>query len=79
MFYAGKNKFTPEGSIVFKDLANFCNAKHSSVKVAVVGSRIDPISVAYEEGKRAVFNRVVKYLNMNDDQILNMYKESEDE
>lgn len=69
--------FTAAGHLVIKDLAKFCNAKTSSVQSNMVTGTVDPMLVAFNEGKRAVFNRIVKYCHMDDEAITKLYKELE--
>lgn len=75
----GAGNFTVAGAFMLRDLGKFCNATKSSVVPSMVTGSIDPLSVAFNEGKRSVFNRIVKYCNMNDEQIYKMYKQMEDE
>lgn len=75
----GAGNLTIASGYMMKDLAKFCNANRSSVQASMITGSIDPLSVAFNEGKRAVFNRLVKYCSMTDDQIVKMYKEIEGE
>lgn len=65
------------GELVMKDLSKFCNAFTSSVKSNQAGS-IDPLQMAFEEGKRAVLNRIKYYANLDDEQIYKYYKDLEE-
>lgn len=75
VFFGNTGKLTLEGELVVKDLAKFCNAYTSSAKVTLATGKIDPINMAFEEGKRAVFNRMMHYLNLDDAAIYNLYRE----
>lgn len=78
LFFGDQVGFTVEGKIVINDLIRYCNVKNSTVKRGINNSNIDPVSVAFEEGKRAVFNHILKVLNTSNEAIINMYKEAED-
>lgn len=54
---------TPEGKRVLKDLLQFCKYRDSSF---VAG---DPNSTAFNEGMRRVALRLIKFINMNEDEI----------
>lgn len=52
-----------EGQRVLKDLMNFCKYRDTSF---IQG---DPHSTAFNEGMRRVFLRVVKFLNMTEEEL----------
>lgn len=64
--------------IVMKDLSKFCNAFTTSVKSNLTTGSIDPLQMAFEEGKRAVLNRIKYYANLDDEQIYKYYKDLEE-
>lgn len=68
---------TTAGRLVLKDLSKFCNAFTSSAKVNNATGNIDPLQMAYEEGKRSVLNRIKHYVNLDDEQIYKYYKEQD--
>ena len=70
--------YTIAGKYLLKDLARFCNVNKSSMVTNLTGST-DPYATAFNEGKRAVYNRIIRSLNMNDEQIHKMYKELDNE
>jgi hypothetical protein len=69
--------FTLPGKLVIKDLAKFCNMNTSSMRTNPVTGNSDPYLTAFNEGKRAVFNRIIKHCYMDDAAISKLYKELE--
>lgn len=69
--------FTLPGSMVLKDLAKFCNINKTSVHTNMLTGNTDPYMTAFNEGKRAVYNRIIKHCNMDDEAIIKLYKELE--
>ena len=60
---------TLAGQQVIKDLMQFCNVNTSTAFVSGDGY-IDPTRMAFEEGRRTVFNRIKYYLTLSDAEIL---------
>lgn len=54
---------TPEGQRVLKDLVQFCKYRDSTF---VAG---DPHATAFNEGMRRVALRIIKFLNMTEEEI----------
>lgn len=65
----------PDGEVVLRDLLDFCNAGRSSI--VVDASKMTLVN----EGKRLVALRIAGYLNLTDEQILeiSMQRTAEDE
>lgn len=61
--------FSPAGEIVMRDLANYCYASKPTLKVSQVTQQSDPLAMAFAEGRRDVFNRIVAMCNLSHDQI----------
>jgi hypothetical protein len=70
-------EYSASGVAVLRDIGQFCGAYKSTVKQNTVGS-IDPLAMAYAEGKRAVYLHMQRRLRLTDDQILNMMEEAHD-
>ena len=51
---------------VLKDLARFCCANTTTIRVSPVGRTIDPLAMAVAEGRREVFLRIAKFLYLTD-------------
>lgn len=56
----------PAGQLVLADLAQFCKANSASM---VAG---DPHMTSFNEGKRAVWNRIQAVLHLTDDEVYAM-------
>jgi hypothetical protein len=59
----------PAGDVVLRDLARYCYAAKSTLKVSQVTQQSDALAMAFAEGRRDVFNRIVAMLNLDSDQI----------
>lgn len=59
----------PAADIVLADLANYCYARKPTLKVSQVDQHADPLAMAFAEGRRDVFNRIVAMCNLTSDQI----------
>lgn len=59
----------PAASIVLEDLAHYCYAGRSTLKVSQADQHCDPLAMAFAEGRRDVFNRITAMCNLNPDQI----------
>lgn len=57
------------GEIVLRDLAAYCYAGKSTLKVSLVDQHVDPLAMAFAEGRRDVFNRITAMLNLDAVQI----------
>lgn len=66
------DELTPPGLAVMKDIASFCGAYRSNIKIATLTGAIDPIAMAMAEGRRQVFLHIQQRLKLTDDQILQM-------
>ena len=59
----------PAGDIVLRDLAKYCYAGKPTLKVSQVDQHVDPLAMAFAEGRRDVFNRITAMLNLTTDDI----------
>lgn len=69
LFVRPGKTLAPAAEVVLKDLARYCYANKPTLKVSQVTQQADPISMAFAEGRRDVFNRIVALCNLTDDQI----------
>ncbi len=60
---------SPAGQIVLEDLAHYCYAGRSTLKVSQADQHSDPLAMAFAEGRRDVFNRIAGMCNLTSDQI----------
>lgn len=77
-FHDDKGNLTIAGQLVMKDLAGYCNAFRTSVQINQTSGGVDPYAMAFEEGKRAVLNRIKYYLSLDDTEIYKLYKDLEE-
>lgn len=62
----------PAADIVLRDLARYCYASKPTLKVSRVTQQSDALAMAFAEGRRDVFNRIVALSNLTPDQITNI-------
>ena len=55
--------------IVMRDLARYCYANNTTLTVSAVTRQSDAIGMAFAEGRRDVFNRIVSLMNLSEAQI----------
>lgn len=59
----------PAAEAVMRDLAHYCYADRSTLKISLVTQQADPIATAFAEGRRDVFLRISAMCNLNPQQI----------
>lgn len=59
----------PPGAIVMRDLAKYCYAGKPTLKVSQVDQHVDPLAMAFAEGRRDVFNRITAMCNLTSDDL----------
>ena len=69
LFIRPGGDLAPVAEIVLRDLARYCYARKPTLKVSAVTQQADPISMAFAEGRRDVFNRITAMCNLTDEQI----------
>lgn len=62
-------ELSPAAEIVLTDLAAYCYARKPTLKVSQFDQHTDPLAMAFAEGRRDVFNRIVAMCNLTADQI----------
>lgn len=60
---------TPAAALVLEDLANYCYARKPTLKVSQVTQQCDPIAMAFAEGRRDVYNRILALCHLTHEQI----------
>lgn len=68
---------TASGARALKDLARFCDAYRSTVKVSSVTGQVDPIASAVAQGRREVWLHLQAQLELPDAAVLQMMEERE--
>ena len=69
-------ELTTAGAAVLKDIAQFCGAYKTTVKISPVSRAIDPMAMGVAEGRRQVYLHIQRRLKLTDDQILSMMEEA---
>jgi len=59
----------PAAAIVLEDLAHYCSARKTTLSVSPVDQHVDPLAMAFAEGRRDVFNRIIGLSNLTSDQV----------
>lgn len=59
------SELSPGGELVLRDLARYCYAGKSTLKVSQVDQHVDPLAMAFAEGRRDVFNRITAMLELD--------------
>lgn len=77
-FHDSTGNLSVSATYLLKDLAKFCNVNRPSMLQPTVGN-VDALVMAFNEGKRAVYNKIIKSLNIDDAQIYKMYKDLDNE
>lgn len=57
-----------EGRVVLDDLRKFCSVDKPGIVVSPVTRVTDPYATAYRAGARDVYERIVKYLNLEENE-----------
>lgn len=65
-FLGDDNRPHMDAVIVLADLKRFCYVERTTVKVSPTTQTIDPMAMAFAEGRREVFMRLVQFLNLDD-------------
>lgn len=77
IFYGPDGNLTKDGEIVMKDLRSFCRRKSilvrliSDIRLMLMGS-VDPYAMANANGRREVYDRILKYLYLPDEKEINL-------
>lgn len=69
LFVAQSGELAPAAETVMKDLAHYCYAGKPTLKVSPLTGTADPLAMAFAEGRRDVFNRIVAMCNLTQSQI----------
>jgi len=69
LFKTPSDELTPAADYVLRDLARYCYANNTTLKISPVTQQSDPLAMAFAEGRRDVLNRIVAMCNLTTDQI----------
>lgn len=68
-WWRGGGQVSAPAEVVMRDLAQYCYAGKPTLKVSRVTQQSDALAMAFAEGRRDVFNRIVAMCNLTADQI----------
>ncbi len=71
-FLGDDNKPDADAALVLADLKRFCYAERTTAKVSPTTQTIDPLAMAFAEGRREVYMRIVGFLNLDEATIRNL-------
>lgn len=71
-------QLTRSGDIVVRDLARFCGAYHSTVKVSPITGTMDPLASAVAQGRREVWLRLQASLRLPDEAVLHLMEQGDE-
>lgn len=83
LFYGPNGSLTKDGEIVLKDLRSYCRREGilvrliANVKTMLLGS-VDPYQMANANGRREVYDRIMKYLHLSDEKEIQLETPTED-
>jgi hypothetical protein len=66
---AGTPDLHPQADIVLHDLARYCHVDRTSLRVSPITGAADPLALAFAEGRRDVFNRIVAQCHLTNEQV----------
>lgn len=67
--FAPHGDLGPMAEVVMQDLSHYCHVRRSSFKFSTVTRQSDALAMAFAEGQRDVFNRIISQLELTNDQI----------
>lgn len=62
-------QLSPAGELVLRDLARYCYADRPTLTVSAVTKQADPLAMAFAEGRRDTYNRILALLNLTSEDI----------
>jgi hypothetical protein len=68
-----------DAAIVLADLKRFCYVERTTAKVSLTTQTIDPLAMAFAEGRREVFMRLTGFLHLDDATIRNLTEPTQED
>jgi hypothetical protein len=72
-------ELAPPAEVVLRDLANYCYARRPTLKVSQADQHVDPLAMAFAEGRRDVYLHILTMLNLTADQVERLAQRSAEE
>ncbi len=73
------DQIAPAAEAVLRDLAQYCYANKPTLKISPQTGMTDPYAMAFAEGRRDVWNRIVALCNLSETQIARIAQAREHE
>jgi hypothetical protein len=71
-FLGDDGKPDADAAIVLADLKRFCYVERTTAKISPTTQAMDPLAMAFAEGRREVYMRLVGFLHLDDATIRNL-------
>lgn len=71
-FLGDDGKPDTDAAIVLADLKRFCYVERTTAKISPMTQTMDPLAMAFAEGRREVYMRIVGFLNLDEAAIRNL-------
>jgi len=78
-FLGDDGKPDADAAIVLADLKRFCYVERTTAKVSLTTQTIDPLAMAFAEGRREVFMRLTGFLHLDDATIRNLTEPTQED
>jgi hypothetical protein len=77
-FLSDDGTLNDNGKRAMKDLAHFCYANRSCIKMSPKSGTIDPIATAIAEARREVFLRITQAMNLEEKELQRLINQQEE-
>jgi hypothetical protein len=74
---AASGEPTSAGVAVLADMARYCGAYDTTIKLSPISRQVDPIATAVAEGRRQAYLYLLKNIRLNPEAILSMMEDAE--
>jgi hypothetical protein len=78
-FLGDDGKPDADAAIVLADLKRFCYVERTTAKVSLTTQTIDPLAMAFAEGRREVWMRIAGFLHLDDATIRNLTEPTQED
>lgn len=79
IFLTDDGKPNKDAELVLADLRRFCYADRTTAKVSPTTQTMDPLAMAFAEGRREVFMRLQQLLNLDESTIRNLNEPAQED
>lgn len=77
VFLTPGGELTTASAYVMRDLARYCGAYRTSFRISQVTRSADPLAMAYAEGRRDVYLRLMQMLKLPEEEFLRSLEDNE--